>query len=51
MWSSMYVGGATISVDTFFLMGGLLLSYSFLKTINKGTEFNIGMFYIHRYFR
>ncbi|CAG0905380.1 unnamed protein product, partial [Darwinula stevensoni] len=43
---------ATPSVDTFFFMSGLLVSYLLLKELqrNKG-KFNIIKFYIHRYIR
>ena len=43
---------ATVSVDTFFLLSGMLVSYLFLRELdrNKG-RFNILLFYFHRYFR
>ena len=43
---------AFVSVDTFFLMSGLLVSYLLLRELerNKG-RFNIGLFYLHRYIR
>ena len=43
---------ATVSVDTFFLMSGLLVAYLLLRELdrNKG-RFNVALFYIHRYLR
>ena len=43
---------ATVSVDTFFLMSGLLVAYLLLRELdrNKG-RFNVPLFYIHRYLR
>lgn len=48
---SMFALGATVSVDTFFLVGGLVLAYVFLNYRDKGEKFNLPMFYIHRYLR
>jgi peptidoglycan/LPS O-acetylase OafA/YrhL len=46
------IGNATVSVDTFFLMSGLLVSFLLLRELdrNKG-KFNVGLFYLHRYLR
>ena len=43
---------ATVSVDTFFLMSGLLVAYTMLRELEhyKG-RFNFAIFYIHRYLR
>lgn len=43
---------ATVAVDTFFLMSGLLVSYLLLRELdrNKG-RFNVILFYVHRYLR
>lgn len=49
--SSMYVLGATVSVDTFFVVGGMLMSYVHLAAKDKGIKFNIIMYYVHRYIR
>lgn len=49
--SSMYIIGATVSVDTFYLMGGMVLAYSYMKAHQKGINFNVGLFYLHRYLR
>ena len=46
------IGNATVSVDTFFLMSGLLVSFLLLRELdrNKG-KFNVGLYYLHRYLR
>ncbi|XP_059091947.1 nose resistant to fluoxetine protein 6-like [Tigriopus californicus] len=44
------LNNAIYSVDTFFLLGGLLVSYLSLIELEKG-RFNIILFYIHRYMR
>lgn len=45
-------GNASVSVDTFFLMSGLLVSFFLLRELdrNKG-KFNVGLYYLHRYLR
>lgn len=41
-----------VSVDTFFLMSGLLVSYTLLRDLDRsGGRFNVSRFYLHRYFR
>jgi peptidoglycan/LPS O-acetylase OafA/YrhL len=51
-WWTQGVGNGTVSVDTFLLIGGLLVSYLLLKELerNKG-KFNVTLFYLHRYLR
>ncbi|XP_044739809.1 nose resistant to fluoxetine protein 6-like [Chrysoperla carnea] len=49
--SSMLIIGATVSVDSFFLLSGCLLMYSFLKMMSKKVPFNVPLFYLHRYLR
>lgn len=51
-WGFQIIGNATVSVDTFFVMSGLLVSFLLLKELerNKG-RFNVGLFYLHRYLR
>ena len=43
---------ATVSVDTFFVLSGLLVSYLSLRELerNKG-KFNVALYYLHRYLR
>ncbi len=41
-----------VSVDTFFLMSGLLVAYSLLRDLDrKGGRLGLTRFYLHRYFR
>ncbi|XP_075209807.1 nose resistant to fluoxetine protein 6-like [Lycorma delicatula] len=50
-WSRAFVTNGFVCVDTFFVMSGMLLSYTFLKKINKEKSFDIVKFYLHRYMR
>ncbi|XP_075210578.1 nose resistant to fluoxetine protein 6-like [Lycorma delicatula] len=50
-WSRAFITNGFICVDTFFIMSGMLLSYTFLKKINKEKSFNVVKFYLHRYIR
>ena len=52
------INNATVSVDTFFVMSGFLLTYLFLKRVeNIGMDDTIKsikfwvMYYVHRYIR
>ncbi|XP_043218920.1 nose resistant to fluoxetine protein 6-like [Amphibalanus amphitrite] len=45
------VVNASPSVDTFYLLSGVVLAYSFCGTYEKRRKFNIFMFYLHRYLR
>ncbi|KZS08085.1 putative Nose resistant to fluoxetine protein, partial [Daphnia magna] len=46
------IGNATVSVDTFFLMSGLLVSYLLLRELDRTKgKFNAGLYYLHRYLR
>lgn len=51
-WGMQTLANGSVSVDTFFVMSGLLVSYLLLKELdrNKG-RFNVGLFYLHRYLR
>lgn len=49
--TSQYIIGATVSVDTFFVIGGFLTMFTFQTTMDKGVKFNVPMFYFHRYLR
>ena len=51
-WQSYTIINATVSVDTFFLLSGMLVSYLLLRELdrNKG-RFNLLLFYVHRYLR
>lgn len=42
----------TFSVDSFFVMSGMLATYNILKLLDKNNgKMNIFMFYVHRYIR
>ncbi|XP_033105100.1 nose resistant to fluoxetine protein 6-like isoform X2 [Anneissia japonica] len=46
------VGNATFSVDSFFFLSGLLITYLTLNYLKKNNgSLNWGMFYLHRYLR
>lgn len=51
-WQLHGVLNATIAVDTFFLMSGLLVTYSLMRELDRNNgRFNIGFFYLHRFLR
>lgn len=51
-WTVLAVLNATFSVDTFFVMSGLLACYGIMKALQKTKgKFNVPMFYVHRYIR
>lgn len=51
-WWFQGIHNATVSVDTFFVMSGLLVSYLLLRELDRnGGKFNVGLFYLHRYLR
>lgn len=48
----MAVINATVSVDSFFVMSGMLATYNLLKLLDKTKgKLNLPMLYIHRYIR
>lgn len=49
--TTMYVVGGTLSVDTFFVMGGTVLTYTYMKSMSKGIKMNVPLFYLHRWLR
>ncbi|XP_026290736.2 nose resistant to fluoxetine protein 6-like isoform X1 [Frankliniella occidentalis] len=49
--SAMMIASAPLSVDTFFLVGGMVNCYAFLKTVQGKRSFNFIMYYVHRYVR
>ncbi|KAK3925615.1 Nose resistant to fluoxetine protein 6 [Frankliniella fusca] len=49
--SVMVIASAPLSVDTFFLIGGLVNSYSFMRAVSQRKSFNFVMYYVHRYIR
>ncbi|KAK3592290.1 hypothetical protein CHS0354_032680 [Potamilus streckersoni] len=53
-WTFMAISNATVSVDTFFALSGLLVAYLSLREMQKvGSvkKFNWIMYYFHRYWR
>ena len=41
-----------VAVDTFFVMSGLLVTYSLLRDLDRNSgRFGLTRFYLHRYFR
>ncbi|KAL7286332.1 hypothetical protein TKK_0019290 [Trichogramma kaykai] len=50
-WKSLYLFMGPFAVDTFFVLSGFLMTYMFLKSIEKQKFFNIPMYYLHRFFR
>lgn len=51
-WTFQAIANALVSVDTFFALSGLLVSYLALKEMKKNNgRLNWGMFYFHRFWR
>ncbi|XP_064650020.1 nose resistant to fluoxetine protein 6-like [Lineus longissimus] len=53
-WTAQAILNATVSVDTFFVLSGVLLSYLFMREMGKmggPRKVNWFMFYFHRYWR
>ena len=50
-WSLLTVINGTVTVDTFFVMGGALVAYNLLRELDKSKKINVFMLYIHRYLR
>ena len=51
-WWFQGISNATVSVDTFLLISGLLVCYLLLAELErKKGKFNVGLFYLHRYLR
>ncbi|KAF2893852.1 hypothetical protein ILUMI_12321, partial [Ignelater luminosus] len=49
--ANMFVFNSFVSVDTFFLLGGIVVVYTFMGAMKNGIKFNIFSYYIHRYLR
>lgn len=43
--------GGNFSVDTFYLLSGLLVMYGVLKEFNRAKKINWVKYYVHRYIR
>ncbi|XP_057365447.1 nose resistant to fluoxetine protein 6-like [Daphnia carinata] len=51
-WEMETIINATVSVDSFFLMSGLLVSHLLLRELDRNEgKFNVLLFYVHRYLR
>ncbi|XP_046600074.1 nose resistant to fluoxetine protein 6 isoform X3 [Neodiprion lecontei] len=50
-WTSLYIEAASFAVDTFFLLSGFLMAYSFFLARKSGKPINWRRFYLHRYLR
>lgn len=53
-YSFLPIGNAYVSVDTFFLLSGLLVAYLALRRMDKAKglmKINLPMFYLHRFIR
>lgn len=51
-WTILAVINGTVSVDTFFVLSGMLAAVGIMKTLDKSKgKLNILMMYVHRYIR
>lgn len=50
-YHSMLVIAGTVSVDSFFLLSGMLITWSVLKELNTHRKLNVWRMYLHRYLR
>lgn len=51
-WQMESIINATVSVDTFFVMSGLLVSFVLLRELDRNAgKCNVAMLYLHRYLR
>ncbi|XP_043188098.1 nose resistant to fluoxetine protein 6-like [Amphibalanus amphitrite] len=51
-WFFQTIGNATVSVDSFFFLSGLLVAYIAMRNIERAHgKLNIVMYYVHRYIR
>ena len=51
-WPILVILNSTVSVDTFFVLSGMLVGYNLLKLLDKSKgKLNVPMFYLHRYLR
>ncbi|CAH0554818.1 unnamed protein product [Brassicogethes aeneus] len=48
---NMHIMAASLTVDTFLAVGGLLLVYTIIKASDKGLKLNVPMMILHRYLR
>lgn len=50
-YTSTIITGGTVSVDTFFMISGLLVTYHLCSHLEKGQKFKLWHFYLRRYIR
>ncbi|XP_058454323.1 nose resistant to fluoxetine protein 6-like [Malaya genurostris] len=50
-YHSMLVAAATVSVDSFFVLSGMLVCWSIMKELEKKRKLNLPLMYVHRYLR
>ncbi|XP_055643556.1 nose resistant to fluoxetine protein 6-like [Toxorhynchites rutilus septentrionalis] len=50
-YHSVLVISGTVSVDSFFLLSGMLICWSMLKELDKNRYLNLPLMYFHRYLR
>ncbi|KAK7865133.1 hypothetical protein R5R35_002196 [Gryllus longicercus] len=50
-WWRVGITNATVSVDTFFVVSGLLVGYLFFKQKPADRRLNLPLYYLHRYIR
>jgi len=51
-WYTQPIANATVSVDSFFLMSGMLVSYLLLPELDRAKgRVNVGLIYLRRYLR
>lgn len=51
-WWSLFFTNASVSVDTFLVISGLLVTYIMMKELDRSKgEINVLLVYLHRYLR
>ncbi|PSN57617.1 hypothetical protein C0J52_00558 [Blattella germanica] len=50
-WDHLYITSRGVMLDAFFLLGGFLVSYIFMKERNSGKKFNLALYILHRFLR
>lgn len=50
-WEHCVVTGGLFAVDTFLTLSGVVLCYIFMVSMTKKRNFNVIIYYLHRYMR